>query len=445
MKYRFAVSAWGLLLGYLAGGAVAPVQADVVRLHSGAELRGKVISPKGTLPKEGVPGSSLVLKTLVGAEIEIDAALVAFVARRPLSHEEYEVKARRTPSTVEAQWELAQWCRERHLPEQQEIHNRQVILLEPDHEEARRALGHVWKEGAWVDLDDYMAERGYVKHRGRWITQQEHEVLEKTAAELAREQEWYGKIRLWTNWVTSSRGERIEKGMAALKEVQDSDAAPAIWRVMGRHASRPVRQMAVAMLERSAGSKSAVALAQMVLAEMDVEIRFAAIQAIPASQFSVAQSVFLSRLRSSDNGEVNRAAIGLRHTGNEEAIQPLIMALITSHRYQVKVPGGTGTTYSFGTNGSFGQQAALPPGIEVGLRTGQYPNGVILLNSPDPTQNLQSKWVTVQYEHRNVEVLATLQKATGADFGYDERTWLLWWAAQKHSGGLPGETALPKS
>ncbi|MDX1965884.1 MAG: hypothetical protein SFV23_01825, partial [Planctomycetaceae bacterium] len=59
-----------------------------------------------------------------------------------------------------------------------------------------------------------------------------------------------------------------------------------------------------------------------------------------------------------------------------------------------------------------------------------------LLNSPDPVQNVQSKWVVVQQDHQNADVLATLQKLTGEDFRYDERTWHLWWAAQKHAGGL---------
>ena len=32
-------------------------------------------------------------------------------------------------------------------------------------------------------------------------------------------------------------------------------------------------------------------------------------------------------------------------------------------------------------------------------------------------------------------MLASVQKITKRDFGYDERTWHLWWAAEKTAGG----------
>jgi hypothetical protein len=51
------------------------------------------------------------------------------------------------------------------------------------------------------------------------------------------------------------------------------------------------------------------------------------------------------------------------------------------------------------------------------------------------------KHVIVNRDEQNREVLATLQKITGQNFGYNERTWALWHAAQKNgAGNLP---ALP--
>ncbi len=44
------------------------------------------------------------------------------------------------------------------------------------------------------------------------------------------------------------------------------------------------------------------------------------------------------------------------------------------------------------------------------------------------------KMVTVTVNQPNQETLTTLQKLTGQNFGFDERTWRLWWAAEKNTG-----------
>ncbi len=421
--------------------ATAAVRGDVVRLHSGAELRGKIITAKsivaiGTKVTKAA-ATEILLETLSGARVEIPAESIAFVTRRPLAHEHYELRARHLEETVDAHWELARWCRDSHLNDQHEHHCLRVIALASDHEAAHRALGHVWKDGGWVDWNVYMTERGYLKHKGRWITQPEFELLEKSTAELAREQEWYPKIRLWTGWITGNNRDRVDQGLTALQAVQDADAAPAVAKLMSKHAGRAVRLLAVNVLTQSVGGKSSKALALMTLTDADAEVRYAALQGIPADQFENVEATFLQKLRSADNAEVNRAAVALQRVGDEDAITPLINALITTHRYNVRVRGGAAPSYTMGTDGSVGNQSGvLPPGLEAGLRTGQYPDGVVLLNSPDPVQNVQSKWVVVQQDHQNADVLAALQKLTGEDFRYDERTWHLWWAAQKHAGGL---------
>lgn len=419
---------------WLVGASVGT--ADLIRLQSGAEVRGQLIeTPTPSNKEEPSPqAASVVLETLTGARIEVAHDEIAFITRRPLAHEQYEVRARQLAETPEAHWELALWCREQRLTDQHRDHCQRTVTLDPTHEAAHRALGHVFKDGAWVDWDEYMTERGYVKHRGRWITQPELDLLQKTAAELEREQAWYPQIRLWTTWITGPHRERAQKGLEAFQELRDVDAAPAILRLMSQHAVRDVRLLAVQVLSQSGGAKSALALSQIVLGEGDDLIRDAALQGIPADQFAHTRGLFIQKLRSTNNDEVNRAGAALARVGDAEAIEPLIHALITAHNYQVRAR--TGQTYSFGTNGSFGTTPSLPPAIEAGLRTGQFPNGVIVLDTPGPAQNAGTRIVTIRREQQNPHVLATLQRLTGEDFGYDERTWHLWWTAQKHDGGL---------
>lgn len=413
------------LLAALAGGLLS-ASADVVRLHAGGELRGRLLSSSQADP--------VTLETLAGVRIDVAAADVAFITQRPLALEEYEVRSRKVPTTAAAHWDLALWCRDAKLAEQFTEQCRMVVQIDPEHEAAHRALGHVERDGQWVDLDEYMTERGYVKHKGRWITQPELDLLQKTAAELEREQAWYPNIRLWTTWVTGKFADRQQKGLAALQEIRDDDAAPAVVRLMGQHAARDVRLLAVQILSQGSGPKSAMALANLTIADPDETVSDAALAGIPEQHYLSTQDLFIQKLRSPSNPEVNRAGAALRRVGNVDAVPQLIQALITTHRYRVRVRGTGAPAYSFGADGSFAGPVGLPPGIEAGLRTGQFPNGVILLNSPDPAQDAGTRIVTVRQEQQNPEVLATLRAMTGGDFGYDERTWQLWWSAQKHAG-----------
>lgn len=422
----------GILVAGLLGGAVES-RADVLRLKSGAELRGKVVKVDAARTADAV-----AIELMTGAVVTVLREDVAMQVPRPMAVEEYELRARNVAATLDAHWDLAEWCRQKHLTSQREAHLSKVLEFDPDHERARAALGHVWKEGAWVDYDDYMLARGYVKHRGRYITQQELDLVEKSADELKREQDWMPKVRQWTNWLTGNHVGRSQQGLASLKELREADAVPAVLKFLGEHTSPDVRQLGVQVLARTRGEKAAVALARMVLREGESTIRTAAIEGIDEPCYEKVQALFLRDLRNQNNAVVCRAALGLKRVGDERSIAPLIDALATSHSYQVRVRGAGGQTYSNGPVGL--QSGSLPPEVEAGLRTGQYPNGVVLLNSPNPADNMLSRVVTVRVDHQNAEVRAALHRLTGQDFGYDERLWHLWWASRKQSG-----SSLPNS
>ncbi len=418
---------WTLLAGVT---ATAAVHGDVVRLQSGVEFHGKIVKGDATV----APGH-VAIELLSGAKVSLRLDQVALQVTRPLAVEEYEHRSRLVADTVAGRWELADWCKQKGLHPERESQLLRLIELDPNHEQARAVLGHVWKDGEWVDWDEYMTARGYVKHRGKYITQQEHELLEKTSDELKREQEWFPKVRLWTGWVTGNNATRAQNGMAALKALKDADAAPAVARFLGEHAARDLRMLGVSVLTQSGGIKAAVALSKISLRDEDQEVRSVALQGIGKANFDNVQALFLKELRNQNNAVVNRAAAGLVRVGDERSVPQLIDALVTAHKYEVRVPGGTGQNYSFGTNGTFAQGTALPADVEAAMRTGQMPQGAVFINSPNAAQNTIAKVVLVRVEHQNADVRAALQKLTHEDFGYDERLWQLWWAAKKHAGG----------
>ena len=90
---------------------------------------------------------------------------------------EYERIRPTYPDTVEGQWALAEWCREHALSAAvREPHLRRVIELDPNHVQARRALGYVPIDGQWTRPKDLMESRGLKPYHGQYLTPQEIEL-----------------------------------------------------------------------------------------------------------------------------------------------------------------------------------------------------------------------------------------------------------------------------
>lgn len=400
-------------------------EADLVKLANGGELRGRIIRSPAT---GAASAESIRLESLTGAMVVVLKSDTRFVSMRPLTIEEYESKARRVADTFEAQWGLAEWCRLNGLSRQREVHLLKVLEHDANYEKAQVALGRVWNDGGWVDRDEMMAAQGYVKYKGRYVTTQELDVLQKTTAELGQEREWFQKIKLWHGWIIGRHEERRQQGLVALQQVNEAQAAPAVIRFLCEDSRRDLRLMGASLLTKLPGGKAASGLVKLALFDVDPEVRYTSLNAIGSDKFEQAQAAFIKELKSDYNTIVSRAAAALGRVGDERAIAPLIDALVTTHRYSVPTNERPGTTYSYGSNSS-----NLPPEVEAAMRTGQLPQGAIVLDSRPP--NAPKKMVLVKVDHWNQDVLASLQKITKRDFGYDERTWHLWWAAEKTTGG----------
>jgi len=409
------------------------LQADLIKLSNGGELRGRII--KNPMNK-GAAEEWIHLETLTGARVVVHQSDTQFVTIRSLTVEEYEGHAKRAVMTVESQWQLAEWCRQKSLSQQRQVHLMEIVEIDPTHAKAQAALGRVWHNGEWIDRDELMASRGYVKYKGRYVTTQELDVFQQTTDELDQERAWYKKIKLWHGWLVGAQEERRKTAVNALKQVRDTHAAPALIRYLCESSNADVRLLGSTVLSTMAGHRAVSGLVKLTLLDVDSEVRFVSLNGIQPENFESAQPVFIKELKSASNTVVGRAAVALVRVGDSKAIAPLIDALITTHRYKVRSDEPVGETYSFGTDGSFasGSDSRLPPDVELALRTGQLPQGVIVLPSPT-TANLQKKMVLVKVQHRNHDVLTALRKMTQQDFGYEKRTWHLWWAAEKTVGG----------
>jgi hypothetical protein len=411
----------------------AGLPADVIKLRNGGEVRGKIsrdISIKTADP--------LIIETLSGSVLAIERKHIKFATRRLLRYEEYETRARRTAATVTAQWELAEWCRAKSMKAEREKHLRRIIDLEPDHLVARKILGYTKTDGKWSTHDERQRARGLVKYRSRYITPEELALTEKSNAETARVREWNKKIKRWHAWMTYRLPSRRKEGTEKLLAIRDPDAVVGLSRYFRDDKNSRMRLFYLRRLADIPGPNPIGPLVWQSLNDQNQELRYASLNTIPKSQYPTAMSMFARALRNSYNVIVQRAALGMARVGDERAIPALIEALVTTHRYRIRIPDRSGTT-TFGTNGSTGagaNQNVIPPQVEAMMRAGLLPNGVIINPPIGLKKPKRTKVITVSRSHQNSEVLTALRKITGQSFNYNKRDWRLWVASAK-SGNSP--------
>lgn len=405
--------------------------ADVVKLKSGGEIRGTVkpTDPKARLEKTAV-SEEVVVESLSGAEIIVSREQVEFITKRPRNVEEYESLARRVEDTVEARWQLAEWCRKNGLAEARKEQLSLILELDPEHKPAHYGLSHRRQGNTWVTPEEADAEllaAGYVRYKGRLITTLERDLLETGATRQQEQNEWRPKIRFWLSWLTGRDAARRADAVVKFRELRDPDAIPAIADFLLGDANVELRRLAVQTLAQMEGTAAVPALARVALSDPDQSLQTGAFQALTDEQRTAAAPLFQRALRDESNMIVRRAAILLGRCGVRQAIPTLIEALATSHK--VRLPQGPAYAASFNRDGSIGGTGSgLPPDVEAAMRAGQLPFGVVIDNSRTPAPPV--KWVTARVPLANVEVLDALRTLTQQDFGYDKRAWRLWWQSQ---------------
>jgi hypothetical protein len=421
-----AVNRLWLLLGFAIWAPA--VQADVARLKNGGELRGSFAGDRSLK-------NALEMETLLGGRVVLDPLVVESTARRSPDAEEYVTRSRAIPDTVEARWELAEWCKVRQLKDGREEQLEAIVELEPNHAAARRALGHVVYQDEWMTRDEAMREQGLIKYKGKYLTQQEIDLLEKTTVQRQAEQAWFPKIRLWKGWITGTHVGRQQEGLNQLRNVVDEDAVPALREHLSDAPELPLRQLYVDRLTAMRGLKPVASLVRTSLYDVDRGVRQMAFEGLAADQRDAAVPYYVEALEDKENVVVNRAARALGTIGDQRVVPALIKALITRHKVAYDAPVQNSVSMGMTPDGRYSiggsRSPALPPGIELMLRTGQLPYGVQLVNP----QASRTQRVSVRVTVNNEEVLAALQKITGQDFGYSEHDWQLYWDAYRSGKG----------
>lgn len=417
-----------------------PAVADLVKLKSGGELRGvfldKVVAGRGAK-------GPVRVETLTGGIITVSHEEVAFLTRRSRAQEEYEWRTRLAPPTVDAHWELQEWCKQHGMKKEREEELLQIVSLDQHHEPAHRLLGHIKQDGKWMSRDEAMAAKGYVKYKGKYIFPQEVELLEASAVHREAETAWHRKLHVWQGWLHDGNASHQVQARRELEAISDPDAVGPMVRMFRNEPADDVRLIFVRTLARIQAPTAVHALVLQSLFDISPTVRAAAMKGIEGESREIATPIYCKALSDELNVVVLRSAVALGHFGDPEVVPSLIDALITTHTYRQTIEE---TGYL--AQGALPQipqaEIVLPPpqipltipGVPLPLSlgaSGGYPAGSQSTTVPVPNPVTRQRTVIVTRQEQNLEVLAALRKLTQEDFGYDERTWRLWWTSQRGS------------
>jgi hypothetical protein len=370
---------------------------EVFVLSGGGRISGELLNADES------PREKYVVKTDDGATVTVAAGRVEKIFTPRANEAEYERIRPTYADTVEGQWALAEWCKENKLPAAvREPHLRRVIELDPNHVQARHALGYTLMDGRWTRPEDLRKQRGLVLYHGLWKTPQEVEVLERKHEQELAQGEWMKKVKLWRNWIG---GNRDQQARDSIRAVTDPAATKALAIALRDDKEVGVRLLVVETLSRLDTSDAAMALAIASIFDDEDEIRQTCLDHLQTKKRPEVTNYYVGKLKDKLNQTVNRAGVALGRMKDPTAIGPLIEALVTTHKFNVVTAGGNNSINAgFGSRGGGG--LAMGGGAKV-----------------------------IHKEFSNESVLDALVAITGRNFNFDKQAWRHWYAAQKKPSG----------
>lgn len=146
---------------------VAPLAAaDEVELTSGTVIEGKV---------EDLGDSIKIVKS--NGSATYPKSMVKKITPKKTVEEIYEEKARDVKAEdIDGHLRLANWCLQQKLQKEAVLEFKKIILLAPDHEEARLGAGFQKVGGKWLSEEEANAAKGLVKHKGKWMTPEQQKL-----------------------------------------------------------------------------------------------------------------------------------------------------------------------------------------------------------------------------------------------------------------------------
>lgn len=373
--------------------------ADQIQIQKGRLVTGDIVLDE-------CDTNVVTIKTVFG-NLKVSRKQIARIEFESDTAEKYTEEEKNYALSAADQFKLALAIKEKDKGDSEEYFRR-VIVLDPNHERARKELGYKLYGDKWMTFEQYKESEGYVYYKGRWMFPQDRDRLVEKNETAAAEKEFYRKLRVAQKMLREKkevRGKnRADEARKEVLAMTDPLAIKPLYRVLGESEMEEERALFVEVMASIKHPDATSGLLRIALEDKERGNRRLAIDAvIPRKNPQMVKDI-AKYLKSRENDMVENAGLILADIGDDSVVPDLIDALVTKHRYVIK------PSFYDQMRGASGYQVQGQPGIGGdGFRTGTPPGPRIIIK-----------------HEKNVEVLGALQELTGQNFGFDKERWRLW-------------------
>ena len=372
-------------------------QSGGVTIHKGGGIRGVVENP------DAESTGYYEIEPSLGGKISIAVAEVKQTTASRPEQISYRKFAPLEKDDVASQLKIARWAATQKLSAISDAHYQRVCELDPENEEARKALGHVRINGEWVSNKERMEQNGLERVNGRNVSKQEAELIRQQEANKEAARYWKKEIQFLYQGAANGN----QRAREAFRSIRSPQALAPLLKTFENEKKNPEGRILLTQAIAAIGSPAALSeLGKIAINDPDMDVRVAAVEGICRKKLAAPDAVeyFRRRLRaSSDVASVNRAAYALGRLQSPAAIPDLINALITTSKSQVIV-GSDQTGMSVDNTGKI---SGFSPGGGTRVKT------VSQLNENETV-------------HEALVAIVAANYATPVDFGYNIDAWIRW-------------------
>ncbi|MBI5765591.1 MAG: HEAT repeat domain-containing protein [Planctomycetes bacterium] len=352
---------------------------------------------------------------------DIEKERVLKIEPGPTQSDEYERELKKHADSAAGHFELACWCDYKGMKSEQLKHLKRVIELDPDHADARKALGYVRQGKDWVKAKSAKTLSDEERENRRKAKEQDAIIRKKLA-------EWHVKIQaIKSGRLDASRNDASRKqfadGRAQIMGIRDPFAIGPLAEVLSR-GDVPTRQLLVEALARFEQDEAVMNLIVLALLDPDAGVRASAGDALAARKDLRIADAVRRAMYSEREGTIRHAAVALGRLKAMEAVPDLVSMLSTE---RVGVERVSDAIYLDSIIYVFGR----PVGYSYG---GSYliyqPNGIGCMGPGALVGAVDHYEVAIKSVYRT-EVQEALIAITGQNFGFDRDAWMDWWDKRK--------------
>ncbi len=381
--------------------------ADTVRLKNGGIVEGDIVE-RGE--------KEISVRTSIGI-VKLAADSVERIEVTEPVRVQYARRAAALPDTADDNVALADWCAENGLTAERRKHLLRAIAIDPQHENARSALGHVKVNGIWVAATTQPARAAASKPTASARAEQDDNEL---IAEI--QSTWSMRIRaIRDTLLDGGLADLVARGRAKLEEIRDPLAVLPMVRALSPGGTA-CRAALVGALKHFDTDETTVNLAAIALLDAEDSIREEAVRELVRRADPRVGPQIRRGLKSQNDELVRRAAIALGRLRDPGSIPDLIDVLTAQRVKRVEVVASYFDnyvqTFSNPSDISLGDNKLLHYRGQLGVSYITLPGAV-----PIPRTELRLADVTVF----RTEVMEALKAITGQNFGFEAAEWRRWY------------------